>query len=321
MPHVDSGHWLSIYYNDRIDFVAPGSVDDLVAIHQQLMLKVPDHLLTNLPEGIEIHSSVQMDTSSTTPTAELYVPEGPGPFPVFVHIHGGGWYTGSAAMDRRFGMEVASRGFIVVNVDYALAPKHAFPSGLEDCLYAVRWASLNISQYKGDPSNIFLGGGSAGANLSAGVALALHGGSGELHDRGLASTRVRLRGLILMYGVLDVQHWLAEPKSWAGEVEVVLTAYLGPDFRQAISNPFVSPIESPHLSTLPPVYISCGSEDGLLSNSLKMVQVLSEQNVSVTGSIVSCADHEFLKVPEFVPGAQDEFDRIVDWMLKLIESS
>ena len=302
MPHVDSSHWLSIYYNDQIDFVAPGSVDDLVAIHQQLILKVPDHLLTNLPEGIEIHSSVQMGTSDTTPTAEIYVPEGPGPFPVFVHIHGGGWYTGSAAMDRRFGMQVASRGFI------------------EDCLYAVRWTSLNISQHKGDPSNIFLGGGSAGANLSAGVALALHGGSGELHDRELSSARVRLRGLILMYGVLDVQLWLAEPKSWAGEVEMVLTAYLGPDFRLAVSNPFVSPIESPHLATLPPVYISCGSEDGLLTNSLKMVQVLSEQNVSVTGSIVSGADHEFLKVPEFVPGAQDEFDRIVDWMLKLTES-
>ena len=320
MPHVDSGHWLSIYYNVQIDFVAPGSVDDLVAIHQQLISKVPVHLLTNLPEGIEIYSSVHMGTSNTTPTAEIYVPEGAGPFPVFVHIHGGGWYTGSAAMDRRFGMQVASRGFIVVNVDYALAPSHPCPSGLEDCLYAVRWTSLNISKYKGDPSNIFLGGGSAGANLSAGVALALHGGSNELYDRGLSSTGVRLRGLILMYGVLDVQHWLAEPKSWAGEVELVLAAYLGTDFRRAVSNPLVSPIESPHLSTLPPVYISCGSEDGLLTNSLKMVQVLSEQNVSVTGSIVCGADHEFLKVPEFVPGAQDEFNRIVDWMLKLTES-
>lgn len=313
-PHENSGHWQSVYFNQHVDFAPPRSVDDLVAIHRKVMSGVPEHLLANLPESCEVHGPVDMGPPGSMPAAEIYVPEGVGPFPVFVHIHGGGWYTGSAALDRRFGMQVASRGFVVVNVDYSLAPDNPFPAGLQDCLYAVRWTALTIAEYGGDPRRIFLGGGSAGANLSAAVALALHGSSEQLDGKDLSSVGVRLHGLLLMYGALDLQNWVAEPGPWAGEVEPVLCAYLGPHFLKHVRNPFVSPIESVHLSALPPVYISCGSEDGLLNNSLRMVRALSDNDVPVTASIVSGADHEFLKVPEFVPGAHEELDRIVEWM-------
>jgi len=319
MPHADSGHWLSIYLDSAIDFAPPRTIDDLVAGHHQLMSELPAHLVGDVPDDCEFHGRVDMGSATGSPTAEVYTPKGDGPFPVFVHFHGGGWYTGSAALDRRFGMHIASQGFVVVNVDYALAPIHPFPIGLEDCLYAVRWTALNIANFGGDSSNIFVGGSSAGANLATEVALALHGSESRLDDRGLSEHSVRLRGLVALYGVLDMPYWVAMPGSFAGEVEVLLAAYLGPDFLEVIHDPLVNPIGNSNLSKLPPVYISCGSEDGLLASSLRMTQKLSDSDVQVTTSIVHGADHEFLKVPQLVPGAKDEMARIIDWMKGLSE--
>src|SRR5699024_8439676 len=101
-------------------------------------------------------------------------------------------YTGSTRLERGFGTRVASSGFVVVNVDYALSPEHPFPRALEDCVYATRWIARYIGDYGGDPNQLFLGGGSAGGNLAAEVGLALHGDHGGVDGGDLAEMEVTL---------------------------------------------------------------------------------------------------------------------------------
>ena len=65
--------------------------------------------------------------------AVVYRPEGDGPFPVLVYIHGGGWVIGNTDTHAPTSRELAVRAnCVVVSVDYRLAPEHKAPAAVED---------------------------------------------------------------------------------------------------------------------------------------------------------------------------------------------
>lgn len=315
MPHKDMSHWQAIYRNKPVQHKFVTSVEELATAVESIHGQTMDHLYVGMPEIGEMHEQVDLRGEGQTPTAEIYIPKGEGPFPVFVHFHGGGWVTGGAIHERRFGHMFAERGFVVVNVDYALAPQNPFPEGLTDCVYAMRWVQQNIAAYKGDPSRITLGGGSAGANLAAATVAALHGKDLDRIDGGdLDGVEVEIKALILMYGLLNVHRWIAEPGYYAGDSEIMVQAYLGPNFTGRLKDPLVSPIFHEALAEFPPTYLSIGDEDAFLPHSTEMAIALAGVDVPVTLSVVAGADHEFHKVPEFVLPAAEENDRMVTWL-------
>jgi len=90
--------------------------------------------------------------------------------PVFLHIHGGGYVTGSAAMERTATFRIAKTGGArIFAVDYRIAPQHPFPAGLFDALLAYKYL---IDPPPGafhdpvDPSNLIVGGDSAGVQYA-----------------------------------------------------------------------------------------------------------------------------------------------------------
>jgi acetyl esterase/lipase len=316
MPHANMGNWRSKITGEPIDanYQAPRSVADLVS-RRAKGSQIFEKLNVDLPELGDVHHGVVMrGQANSTPVAEIYVPKGAGPFPVLLHIHGGGWFAGSAAGERKFAMTVAAAGFVVVNIDYALAPEHPFPRGLEDCVYAARWIVSNIARYKGDPSRLAIGGCSAGGNLTMCTVLALHGSDVGLDGGDLAHIKVKFSGAIPQWGVLDVHRWIAEPHYYAGTSEIYIQSYLGPNFTGRIRDALVSPIENPHLDKMCPTYLCCGAEDAFLSHTLAMANALTLRDVPTTVSVVEGADHEFLKIPDKVPDGRDEIKRITTWM-------
>lgn len=314
MPHATSSHWRSQIAGRPVEYVRPKSVAELPQ-RRNAGAKPFEDLNTDLPEIGEMHEHVAMRPEpGSTPTAEIYVPKGEGPFPVLLHIHGGGWFTGSAKGERKLGMQFCEAGFVVVNIDYALAPENPFPKGLEDCVYAARWIVKNIARYKGDPARIAVGGGSAGGNLTMCTALALHGSDEGLDGADLAGVPVRFSGAVPQFGVLDLPRWIHEPQYYAGVSEIYIMSYLGTNFSDRIRHPLVSPVHSPHLGTLPPTYVSCGAEDALLAHSLAMANALVQADVPTTLSVIEGADHEFLKLQHLIPSAAPEMQRIIAWL-------
>lgn len=99
---------------------------------------------------------------------DLYVPDGPGPHPVLVFVHGGGWRVGDRtwgtyeATGRRF----AARGFLTVIVSYRIAPEHRHPALVEDVAASIAWVLEHAHEHGGDPRRIVLSGQSAGAHLA-----------------------------------------------------------------------------------------------------------------------------------------------------------
>ncbi len=314
MPHANMGHWRSLISGEKIDYVPSRSIEDLVA-RRNAGASIFTRLNVDLPDVAVHHEKVVMRPHGrSTPTAEIYVPHGSGPFPVLLHLHGGGWFTGSAEGERKLAMQFAAAGFVVVNLDYALAPENPYPTGLEDCVYAARWIVRNIGDYNGDPTRLAIGGGSAGGNLSACTVLALHGSDEGLDGADLAGVPVKFSGAVLQFAVLDVPRWLHDQHYYAGSSEIYVISYLGMNFTDRIRLPLVSPVHNPDLSKMPPVYLSCGDEDALLSHTLAMANALTLVDVPTTISVVEGADHEFLKIPNIVAEAGPERERIVNWL-------
>src|SRR5439155_22858957 len=102
----------------------------------------------------------------------IYRPASPGPLPLTLYAHGGGWVTGSLdAHDKLCRMLAKRLRSIVVAVGYRLAPEHVYPAALDDVDAAWRWARRNARTLGADGTRFAVGGDSSGANLVAALTL------------------------------------------------------------------------------------------------------------------------------------------------------
>lgn len=99
--------------------------------------------------------------------ADVYIPEGAGPWPGVLVIHGGGWASGDREQVRGIAERLARRGYVAVNTTYRLAPKHLFPAQLEDVQLALRWMQAHAAEVRMRPERFGAFGYSAGAHLAA----------------------------------------------------------------------------------------------------------------------------------------------------------
>lgn len=87
--------------------------------------------------------------------------------PVLYYIHGGGFFGGHmGVVDQFMKMMIEKFHIVGVSIDYRLAPEHPYPNGHEDCYEGLMWVYQHIQEYGGDRNNIFVGGDSAGGNLT-----------------------------------------------------------------------------------------------------------------------------------------------------------
>ncbi len=100
---------------------------------------------------------------------DLYLPEeGEGPFPLVVHMHGGGFGMGDKRDDHMDTyLKGLAHGYAIASVEYRLSSEAIFPAAVLDCREAFRFLRRNAAEYSIDPDRICALGGSAGGNLAA----------------------------------------------------------------------------------------------------------------------------------------------------------
>jgi alpha-L-fucosidase 2 len=97
---------------------------------------------------------------------DLHIPDGAGPFPAAILVHGGGFDGGSKSTNCKPLFEpLANANFAWFSVDYRMAPEFRFPQAREDMETAIRWVKANAAEYHVDVSKIALIGESAGGFL------------------------------------------------------------------------------------------------------------------------------------------------------------
>jgi acetyl esterase len=97
---------------------------------------------------------------------DLHVPDGAGPFPAAILVHGGGFDGGSKSTNVRPLFEpLANAGFAWFSIDYRMAPEFRFPQAREDMDSAIRWVKAHAKEYHLDASKVVIFGESAGGFL------------------------------------------------------------------------------------------------------------------------------------------------------------
>lgn len=118
-------------------------------------------------DGTQVAASGVRYGSLPAQRLDVIAPNAPGPHPVLVFIHGGGWHSGRPEDYHFIGRTFARAGYVVVLPGYRLGPEGIYPHMLEDGAAAVAWTAQNIAQFGGDPDQVVLMGHSAGAHTVA----------------------------------------------------------------------------------------------------------------------------------------------------------
>lgn len=135
-----------------------------------------------------------------------------GPLPVIVSFHGGAWVYGSKEIYQFYCMNLAQRGFAVVNYSYRLAPEHRFPAAIADTNRVFAWVQEHAAEYGLDLSRLFAVGDSAGAMGLAVYACILTNPAYAAAYPFTPPSGLTLRGIALncgLYTALDKQKDLA----------------------------------------------------------------------------------------------------------------
>ena len=133
-----------------------------------------------------------------------------GLFPVTMYVHGGGWRTGDKAVGsgQTDIPALQDAGYLVVSVNYRLAPEYKFPAMIEDVKCAVRSLRAHAGQYNLDPERIGVWGTSAGGHLVAMLGTTDESAGFEVGEYLDYSSRVQ--AVVVMFGPADLTVGLGE---------------------------------------------------------------------------------------------------------------
>jgi acetyl esterase len=97
--------------------------------------------------------------------ARVYQPQGEGPYPVLLDVHGGAWNdqdrTANAPVDER----LAASGILVVAIDVRLAKEAPYPGSVTDVHYGIRWLKAKAREWHGEPATLGALGSSSGGHV------------------------------------------------------------------------------------------------------------------------------------------------------------
>src|SRR4051812_33552032 len=237
------------------------------------------------------------------PTADLpvriYTPEGEGPFPALVYLHGSGWVVLNIGIcDTTMRALANSTGCVVVAVNYQKAPEHPFPVPLEDCWAGLLWTFEHAGELNVDATRIGVAGDSAGGNLAAVMCLrAREEGAPRIafqaliypateHGWDTGSARRNAEGYLLQR---ESMRWF-----WNHYI---------PD-KSVVDDWRVSPLRASDHSGLPPAFIATAEFDPLRDDGRAYAAKLREAGVPVTYSEYAGMIHGFYWMQGVADGAK-----------------
>ena len=237
--------------------------------------------------------------------ARLYRPV-PGPVPLVVYLHGGGWTIGSLESHDRMCRRLADgSGAAVLAIDYRLAPEHPWPASVDDTVAALRWVASGAAGLGEPPTAVAVAGDSAGGTLAALGCLRLR----DEYPPALPDLQV------LLYANTDLtgsQPSIQEKATgWGLDAAAVrfFNSQWVPD-QARWADPAVSPLHAPDLSGLPDALIVSAEHDPLRDESEAYARRLRDAGVAVELRREPGLIHGFMTLDEISPACAAAADRV-----------
>lgn len=242
-------------------------------------------------QPVTVLENQQYGKGNAKETLDVYMPnaalQAHKTLPVVIWTHGGAWLSGDKKDSAPYYALLANRGFVVISLDYSLAPEKTYPTPLHQLNDAYSYVQANAARFHANTSKIVLAGDSAGAQLSSQMAAMITnpayakqvGVEPTLPSSQLAGV-VLFCGIYKMEGLTEASPTLPKIVSWGSDVSV--WAYLGtrdkgsPLVRQASAYYHIT-------KAFPATFISGGNGDALTNaQSVPFASELTALNVPVT---------------------------------------
>lgn len=232
----------------------------------------------------------------------IYRPQGSGPFPLVLYIHGGGWVIANIdTYDSSARALTNAAGAIVVSTHYRQGPENFFPAAHDDTYQAYRWVVDNAAAIGGQPGKVAVAGESAGGNMAASITI-----------RARNDGALRPVHQVLIYPVIDgitdsaseQQNRDAAPLNTASLIWF-FDRYLAPADR---SNPLFA-VEAASASGLPSATVITADIDPLRSEGLRYARHLRDGGVTVDHVNYTGVTHEFFGMGAVLDKARDAVTR------------
>lgn len=229
--------------------------------------------------GADLQDIVYRTTEGVQLTLDAHIPDGNGPFPAAILVHGGGWVAGDKRQYITYIFEpLSSAGFAWFSINYRLAPKFPFPADADDVEAAILWLKEHATTYHVDSRRIVLIGESAGGHLVSYV------GSKQYK-------RASVAAVVSMYGIHD---FITASIEWKPIPTEVLQLF-GIDTVDAATAPaLISASPVTYLSRdMPPFLLIHGSsdEDVPYSQSVEMCNKMTQVGASCDLITIQGAPH------------------------------
>jgi len=277
----------------------------LLRLLRSITTSVALFLLATLARGADFKDVIYRDTDGIRLTLDGHVPEGKGPFPAIILVHGGGWVAGDKQQYITYIFQpLSDAGFAWFSINYRLAPQFKFPADVEDVEAAVGWIKANAAKYKVDAKRIALIGESSGGHLVSFV--------GARNQPG-----ARVAAVVSMYGIHD---FISASIAWKPiPVEIL----------QLFGIPAVNAKTAPILiKASPVVYVSKDMPPFLLMHGSNDEDVPYEQSVEMCNAMKNAGAQCDLITIQGAPHGMDHWEghpeflwykkALVDWLRKTL---
>ena len=245
------------------------------------------------------------EISGTRLMLDAHIPDGTGPFPTAILVHGGGWVAGDKQQYITYIFQpLTEANFAWFSINYRLAPQFKFPADTDDVAAAIRWVKANAARYKVDPQRIALIGESAGGHLVSYV------GAQSDPSTGVAA-------VVSMYGIHD---FITASIAWHPIPEEILKLF-GISEVDAQSAPIL-------VKASPVVYIRKDMAPYLLMHGSKDEDVPYEQSVEMCDKMKKAGARCELITIEGAPHGMDHWEThpeflwykkaLIDWLTKTL---
>ncbi|SNS43527.1 Acetyl esterase/lipase [Granulicella rosea] len=248
----------------------------------------------SVPASYSIQQGIDYTQGTNGPLkADAYIPNGAGPFPGIVFIHGGAWANGNRDQMAKIVKELANHGYVGFTIDYDVAPVH-YPASLHQSLEAVRYLRDHAQQLHLDPTRIAVAGSSAGGELAALVAL---------------TPEAKVKAGIILNGVLDL--------AALGDSSQMVTNYLGGVCSSTPACKAASPVDQVHPGA-PPFFVGHGTADKVVpfSEAEAFVAALRAAKAQVEFFTATGAGHTYWASPEFYQKNVEDIERFLSLALR-----
>jgi acetyl esterase len=253
--------------------------------------------------------------------ARVYQPQGDGPFPALLDLHGGAWNnqdrTANAPMDE----SLARSGILVVAIDLTRAPEAPYPASVQDANYGVRWLKTKAREWNGDPATVAALGSSSGGHEIELCAMRPHDPRYNAHALPEApNVDATLPYLVVRSPVSDpfARFQQAERRQWQEMIQNSKT-YFNPWETIHEGNP-QKILKRGEKVSLPPIYILQGELD---DNVLPAVQERFAATYKAAGGecefeVFQGAEHRWVAKPS--PQTDRAYERIKAFIARQLKA-